>query len=142
MTQTLSTSKRDFYKVATAGITGVAAFGTLTATGAFAGMAAGEHAAKLQAATPAPTQPVVVAQPRPHRTEVHTRIVHAASTGAVVAPAPGGAIRANRPVAAPQQGAPSTRITTSSAAPRSAPPVAPPVASKPRTVAPAPTSGS
>lgn len=80
-----SAVKRDVYKVATAGLTGVTAFGALAVTGVVAGTAAREKAlqdAQQKTAQPAAPATQVVTKRRKHRTVVRTRVVHAASTGA------------------------------------------------------------
>jgi len=87
-----STRKRDAYKTATAGVTGITAFGALAVTGAVAGTAAHNQAEK-QADNAQPAAPAVqvVSKRRKHRTVVRTRVVHAVST-AVSRPASGGTV--------------------------------------------------
>lgn len=126
-----SALKRDVYKAATAGLTGVTAFGALAVTGAVAGTAA--HAKALddagKVAPPAAATPEVVTKRRAHRTVVRTRIVHAASSGAVASPGTGGTVSSS-----------STSHSSGHTSTYSAPkPAAPKPAPKP---APAPSSGS
>jgi uncharacterized membrane protein YgcG len=92
LVRTGSTRKRDAYKTATAGVTGITAFGALAVTGAVAGTAAHNQAEK-QADTAQPAAPAVqvVTKRRKHRTVVRTRVVHAVST-AVSRPATGGTV--------------------------------------------------
>lgn len=88
-----SAVKRDVYKAATAGLTGITAFGALAVTGGVAGVAAHQKALE-DAATPAQpaVTPQVVVKRRKHRTVIRTRIVHEASAAAVARPATGGSV--------------------------------------------------
>ena len=132
--------KRDVYKAATAGFTGVTAFGALAVTGVVAGTAAHDKALQdaAKAATPpaAPvTTPQAAAKRRPHRTVVRTRVVHAAST-AVTRPATGGTVTSHTTSA-------TSHTSTSTVTHHSAPAPAPAPAPKPKPApAPAPSSGS
>ena len=90
-----STAKRDAYKVATAGLTGLTAFGALAVTGAVAGAAAHQKAvddaargAEAQAPLPAP----VVEKRRRHRTVVRTKVVHEVSAANIARPGTGGTV--------------------------------------------------
>jgi len=124
-----STVKRDAYKAATAGLTGVTAFAALAVTGAVAGAAAHQKAAQ-DAAKARPTPPPAgqaVAKRRVHRTVVRTRVVHVVSSGGVARPTTGGTLTTPR-----------TSTHTSSSAGSSTTPTAP----KPAAPAPAPSSGS
>lgn len=94
--RTGSTRKRDAYKAATAGVTGITAFGALAVTGAVAGTAAHQQAqdepeAALQPPVPPATQ--VVEKRRKHRTVVRTRVVHEASGSTVTRTGSGGTVR-------------------------------------------------
>jgi hypothetical protein len=128
-----STVKRDVYKAATAGVTGVTAFGALAVTGAVAGTAAHDQAAKdKEVAPPALPAVQVVTQRRKHRTVVRTRVVHAVSTGGVASTGSGGVVRASSSGSSHSSGGGST-------ATHSAPQ---PAAPKPAAPKPAPSSGS
>jgi hypothetical protein len=137
-----STVKRDVYKAAAAGVTGLTAFGALAVTGTVAGAAAHEKALQdaQKAVPPAPAPaPQVVEKRRRHRTVVHTRVVHEASAPAVTRPATGGTVTTHTSTA----GTPShsSGSTVTHAAPKPAPAPAPKPAPKPAP-APAPSSGS
>lgn len=130
--------KRDAYKLATAGLTGITAFGALAVTGAVAGAAAHQKAEDDAARAVQPPAPAtqVVTKRRPHRTVVRTRIVHQASASTVTGPGTGGTVRASTPVS-------STHSSGSSSAPKmAAPKPAPKPAPKHAAPAPAPSSGS
>lgn len=86
-----STRKRDTYKAAAAGLTGVTAFGALTVTGAVAGAVAHEAAVKKHHEVQASTIQAVPRR-RAYRTVVRTRIVHMVSTSGVGAPGSGGLV--------------------------------------------------
>jgi len=128
-----SARKRDAYKVATAGLTGITAFGALAVTGVVAGTAA--HDKAVQDATesvrpPAQAAPVV-AKRRKHRTIVRTTVVHAVSGTGVTSTGTGGTVRSP---------ATSGSGTVSHSAPAThAAPAPKPAAPAP---APAPSSGS
>jgi hypothetical protein len=143
---------RDRYKLLAALTTGTVAFGTVAATGVATGLAAqatAEHdlarrqeeaqvaaqalAAWRRSAQPAPARRVVVVtQPRPQRTIVHTRVVHQVSGAGVARVGVGAAV--TRPVggAAPAAPAPVRTRTSTQQAAAPAPPPPPP----------APSSGS
>ena len=137
-----STLRRDVYKAATAGFTGVTAFGALAVTGAVAGTAAHdkavqdaarEAAARAQAA-PSPQAAPVVTLRRAHRTVVHTKVLHEVSASGVTRPTTGGTVT-RRPSSSTV-----TRTTVTHTAPR---PVAKPAPkSAPKSSTPAPSSGS
>lgn len=128
---------RTGFRFLTAGVTGLATFGALTATGAVAGEAArtfeqqqaekqaAETAAREAARRAAIPKVVVVDKRRPHKTVVRTRVVP--NTGRVsTTPGTGGSVRPSSPV-------------------RSAPPAhqsAPAPAAPPPPPPPAPSSGS
>ena len=134
-----STAKRDAYKAATAGLTGLTAFGALAVTGAVAGAAAHqksiEDAVRAAAQPPVPA-PSAVAQRRPHRTVVRTRVVHEVSTPTVTRPSTGGTVSttSSHP----------TTVTHAAPAPKAAPAPAPKTAPKPapKPASSAPSSGS
>jgi len=91
--RTGSARKRDVYKVATAGVTGITAFGALAVTGAVAGTAAHQQAVRdADKAQPAPPATQVVTKRRPHRTIVRTRVVHAVSGSSAAQPGSGGTV--------------------------------------------------
>lgn len=134
-----STVKRDVYKAATAGLTGMTAFGALAVTGAVAGSAAHQKAlddASNAAQPAAPTTPQVVTERRPHRTVVRTRVVHAASGGTVARPGSGGAVSSHASSGGSSSHASTSHsggsTTTTHTAPKPAAPAPPP----------APSSGS
>lgn len=129
-----STRKRDVYKVATAGLTGVTAFGALAVTGVVAGAAAHQRAEEDAAkAVPPPAAPVaqVVTKKRPHHTVVRTRIVHATSVG-VARPSTGGVVRT--PSSSSSHSSSGSSGGSSGSTAHSAP--------RPPAPAPAPSSGS
>jgi hypothetical protein len=129
-----STVKRDVFKAATAGATGVTAFGALAVTGAVAGTAAHDQAAKEKVAPPAPPAVQVVTKRRKHRTVVRTRVLHAVSASSVTSTGSGGYVRPR------SSGGSSTHSSGGgSTATHSAPRPAPKPAPKPK---PAPSSGS
>jgi hypothetical protein len=137
--------KRDVYKAATAGVTGITAFGALAVTGAVAGTAAHDKAlqdAAKAAATPPPAAPTTAAQAapkrRPHRTIVHTKVVHAASTPTVTRPATGGTVTSHATSSTTTH---TSTVTHAAPKPAPAPAPAPKPAPKPAP-APAPSSGS
>ena len=132
-----STVKRDVYKAAAAGVTGLTAFGALAVTGTVAGAAAHEKALQdaQKVVPPTPPAPQVVEKRRRHRTVVRTRVVHEASAPAVTRPATGGTVSAHTSTATHT----SSGSTATHATPRPAP--APKPAPKPAP-APAPSSGS
>ena len=143
--RTGSPVKRDVHKAATAGVTGLTAFGALAVTGAVAGVAAHDKAVQdaQKVVPPAAPAPQVVEKRRPHRTVVRTRVVHQASAPAVVRPATGGTVSA----AAPTHVSSTSTVTHAAPkpAPRPAPKPAPAPAPKPApkpAPAPAPSSGS
>lgn len=146
---------RDRYKTLAALSTGVVVFGTVTATGAVTGLAAHEtslrdqaqqeqqarQAAKESAAyqrklyrNAARVDPgtVTIERSRPHRTVVHTRVVHQAGAPGV-AQVGGGAPVTSAPTTTGSAG--SSGGSSTAALPPPAPPPPPP---KP----PAPSSGS
>lgn len=126
-----STVKRDVYKAATAGLTGVAAFGALAVTGAVAGTAAHDQAPTDEQAAPQPAQ--VVTKRRKHRTVVRTRVVHAVSSGGVSSAGSGGVVRSTSPGGS--AGGSSGGGSGGGSAATQSPP-------KPAAPAPAPSSGS
>jgi len=141
-----STAKRDAYKVATAGLTGLTAFGALAVTGAVAGAAAHqksiEDAARAAAQPPVPA-PSAVAQRRPHHTVVRTRVVHEVSTPTVARPGTGGTVAASSSHTTVTQAVPKAAPQAAPRpAPRPAPKPAPAPAPKPAPKASAPSSGS
>lgn len=96
LVRTGSTRKRDAYKAATAGVTGITAFGALAVTGAVAGAAAHQQAqdqAEPVVQPPVPPTTQVVEKRRKHRTVVQTRVVHQASGGTVTRTGSGGTVR-------------------------------------------------
>ncbi len=161
--------KRDLYTSLTAALTGVAVFGSLAGTGYAVGAIAHQHdleqqrrddaAATAAAATaqgaPAPAQVRTIVKRRPHRTVVHTQVIHRAPVSVSVGS--GGTISSSAsssyPASSTSSGSTrstggSSSHTTSSTqvtnpAPRPAaqpkPAAAPQPAPKP---APAPSSGS
>jgi len=91
--RTGSTRKRDVYKAATAGVTGITAFGALAVTGAVAGTAAHQQAVRdADKAQPTPPATQVVTKRRPHRTIIRTRVVHAVSGSSAAQPGSGGTV--------------------------------------------------
>lgn len=128
-----STLKRDVYRAATAGVTGVTAFGALAVTGVVAGAAA--HQQKVdeaaKAAQPAPATQVAP-QRRKHRTIVKTRVVHIVSRPGVTQTGSGGTIRSSG-----SSGSGTTSHSSGDGAQSAPKPAAP----KPAP-APAPSSGS
>jgi hypothetical protein len=137
-----SPRKRDFYKVATAGFTGVTAFGALTVTGAVAGAAAHQKAlddAAKPVQPPAPPVAQVVTRKRPHHTVVRTKVVHAVSVG-VARPSSGGVVRSSTSSSSHSSSGGGATVTHSAPAPKPAAPK--PAAPKPAAPAPAPSSGS
>jgi hypothetical protein len=129
-----STLKRDVYKAATAGVTGVTAFGALAVTGAVAGTAAHDQAAKKQEVAPPAPATQVVSKRRKHRTVVRTRVVHAVSYAGAASSGSGGIVRSS------SSGSTSHSSGGGSTATHSAPKPAP--APKPAAPKPAPSSGS
>lgn len=96
LVRTGSARKRDAYKAATAGVTGITAFGALAVTGAVAGTAAHQQAqdqADPVVQPPVPPATQVVEKRRKHRTIVKTRVVHQASSGTVTRTGSGGTVR-------------------------------------------------
>jgi hypothetical protein len=126
-----STVKRDAYKAAAAGLTGVTAFGALAVTGTVAGTAAHEQALRDSARPAQPAAPPqVVLERRKHRTGVRPRVVHEASSAGSARPSTGGGL----------SGGSTATHQSSGSVPHSAPrprPAAPAPAP-----APAPSSGS
>jgi len=132
---------RSGFRFLTAGVTGLATFGALTATGAVAGEAAhtfeeeqaqkqAEQAAAQEAARRAALPKVVVVDKRrPHKTIVRTRVVGVPGQVATT-PGSGGNVRRPTPV---RSGGGSQQ-----SAPAPAAPAAPPAPPAP----PAPSSGS
>ena len=149
---TYTARSRDRYKLLAALTTGTVTFGAAAATGAATGVAARATAeqdnAKRQEEAVAQTQAmaayrrsvqptpanriIVVTQPRPQRTVVHTRIVHQAS-GAGVAKVGSGSTVTAPPITSGGATSGGSSTTTRPAAPAPPPPPPPP---------PAPTSGS
>lgn len=128
--RTGSTRKRDVYKVATAGVTGITAFGALAVTGAVAGTAAHQQAVRdADKAQPAPPATQVVTKRRPHRTIVRTRVVHAVSGSSAAQPGSGGTVSSSS-----SGSGQSSSGSSGSGSGHSAP--------KPPAPAPAPSSGS
>lgn len=143
---------RDRYKLLAALTTGTVAFGTVAATGVATGLAAQSTAerdlARRQQEAQAAAQAlaawrrsvqvaparrvVVVTQPRPQRTIVHTRVVHQVSGAGVARVGTGGTVSAPVSGAAPAPAPVRTQTSTQQAA---APPPPPPPP-------PAPSSGS
>ena len=127
-----SARKRDVYKVATAGLTGITAFGALAVTGAVAGTAARDKA--VQDATrnvQPPAQAAPVAKRRKHRTIVRTNVVHAVSGTGVTRTGAGGTVRS-------QTTSGSSTVSHSAPATHAAPAPKPAAPAS----APAPSSGS
>jgi hypothetical protein len=126
-----SARKRDAYKTATAGVTGLTAFGALAVTGAVAGTAAHQQAEK-QRDTVQPQTPAVqvVTKRRKHRTVVRTQVVHAVSTS-VSRPASGGTVTGSSSGSSTSH---SSGGSSGGSSTHSAP--------KPAAPAPAPSSGS
>jgi hypothetical protein len=141
VSRTGSTVKRDVYKAAAAGVTGLTAFGALAVTGTVAGAAAHEKALQdaQKVVPPAPpAAPQVVEKRRRHHTVVRTRVVHEASAPTVARPATGGTVSTSTSTH-------SSGSTVTHAAPKPAPKPAPAPAPKPApkpAPAPAPSSGS
>ena len=143
---------RDRYRGLMSLLTGLAAFGTVAASGAATGLAARQTAVRnreradaaalaaeqaradsVRSAMSQRPRTVRVTKTRATRTVVVTRVVHAVS-GPGVASVGGGAVTAPQPVSAPAASSASHSTSTSAAPPPTPPPAAAP--------APAPSSGS
>lgn len=132
LVRTGSTRKRDAYKAATAGVTGITAFGALAVTGAVAGTAAHQQAqdqADPVVQPPAPPVTQVIDKRRKHRTVVQTRVVRRASGSTVASTGSGGTVRS---------GSSSGSASGSAGSGQGSAPSAP----RPPAPAPAPSSGS
>ena len=146
---------RNGFQVASAGVTGLAVFGTLAATGAVAGEAARsyhadqsrkqEEAAHLAAEAEAARiaaipEYVVVEKRRPHRTVVKTTVIDRLASTGLTRPSAGGAVT-SRPASGGSRSSGSPGTATKKPPTRKPPTQKPPTA-KPPPAPPAPSSGS